>query len=266
MANVNSIIEFVETSSGHPLNKDEGVQYGNAERDIAGATVCWMATPEAITRAGESGHDLLIAHESLYYPYNVQTMDNPPTDWRKWQTNRQRRELLEAHDLTFIRLHGSLDDICIFDDFAALLGFGKPAAADGLVKVYDIEECSIEEMITLVKRRTGMTALRVARMDRLDDGCRHRIRRVGLPWGGLGLFVNVGYQQKLIKLDCDLFIAGESDNYGFRFAQECGIPTIETSHEISENPGLRHFSEMLNSAFPGIQVHFFENPCTWEIL
>ena len=58
------------------------------------------------------------------------------------------------------------------------------------------------------------------------------VSRIGLPWGGLGLFVNVGYQQALVEQGCDLFIAGESDNYGFRFAQECGIPMIETSHEI----------------------------------
>ena len=46
---------------------------------------------------------------------------------------------------------------------------------------------------------------------------------VGLPWGGLGLFVNVGYQQALVARDCDVFIAGESDNLGFRFAVESGV-------------------------------------------
>ncbi|NOY75007.1 MAG: hypothetical protein GXP32_04360 [Kiritimatiellaeota bacterium] len=58
--------------------------------------------------------------------------------------------------------------------------------------------------------------------------------RVGLPWGGLGLFVNVAYQQFLFEHGCDVFIAGESDNMGFRFAEECGIPMIETSHEVNK--------------------------------
>ena len=79
------------------------------------------------------------------------------------------------------------------------------------------------------------------------------MHRVGLPWGGLGLFVNVGYQQRLIEQGCDVFIAGESDNYGFRFAAECGIPMIETSHELSENDGLRRFAEMLSGGFPDVQ-------------
>ena len=63
----------------------------------------------------------------------------------------------------------------------------------------------------------------------------------------------------------DVFIAGESDSYGFRFSQECGIPMIETSHEVSENPGLRRFTDMLAKAFPELGCHFFENPCVWEV-
>jgi putative NIF3 family GTP cyclohydrolase 1 type 2 len=91
------------------------------------------------------------------------------------------------------------------------------------------------------------------------------VHRVGLPWGGLGLFVNVGYQQRLIEQGCDLFIAGEADNYGFRFAAECGIPMIETSHELSENDGLRQFVNTLYGRFPDVQFQFFENECVWEI-
>ena len=82
-----------------------------------------------------------------------------------------------------------------------------------------------------------MPALRVSAARGMDQV----VHRVGLPWGGLGLFVNVGYQQRLIEQGCDVFIAGESDNYGFRFAAECGIPMIETSHELSENDGLQRF-------------------------
>jgi putative NIF3 family GTP cyclohydrolase 1 type 2 len=91
------------------------------------------------------------------------------------------------------------------------------------------------------------------------------VSRIGLPCGGLGLFVNVGYQQSLVAKGCDAFIAGESDNYGFRFAVESGIPMIETSHEVSENPGLRRFVAMLSKAFPVVNFKFHENKCIWQI-
>jgi putative NIF3 family GTP cyclohydrolase 1 type 2 len=267
MPAVSDIIHFIESRSGHPLNRDEGVQHrppgavqSNSEAAVSGVTVAWMATPDALRSAGEHGHELFIGHESLYYPYDVVNATNPPDGWKEWKVNRQRRELLDAGNLTFLRAHGSLDEICIFDDFAALLDLGRPVHANALTKVYEIAPCTVGELVERTKQVFGMPTLRVAAVNGMDQ----IVHRVGLPWGGLGLFVNVGYQQQLVELGCDVFIAGEADDYGFRFAVEAGIPMIETSHEISENPGLRHFAEMLAAEFPGINVAFYENPCVWE--
>jgi putative NIF3 family GTP cyclohydrolase 1 type 2 len=262
MTTIQDIISHVESLTGHPLGREERLFLGEADRDISAATVCWMATPGAIHAAGTKGHDLLIAHESLYYPYDAPDAHRLPPDWESWSTNRQRRELLSAYDLTFLRLHVSADEICIFDDFARVLGFGEPVTAQGLTKVFEIAPCSLGELVERVKMRLGMPAVRVS----VVEGLEQPVHRVGLPWGGLGLFVNVGYQQELIELGCDALIAGESDNYGFRFAQELGIPMIETSHEISENPGLRHFAALLAEAFPEVTLSFHENPVVWQML
>jgi len=141
------------------------------------------------------------------------------------------------------------------------LGLGSPVQASGLAKVYEIEPCPLGELVAQVKQRVGMSALRVS----APQGMAQIVHRVGLPWGGLGLFVNVGYQQQVIELGCDALIAGESDDYGFRFSAECGIPMIETGHEISENPGLEHFSRMLQEHFPQITVGFYECQPSWEM-
>ncbi|MCB0062140.1 MAG: Nif3-like dinuclear metal center hexameric protein [Caldilineaceae bacterium] len=261
MVTIQEITHFVEEQSGHPLNRDEGVHHGSAERSVQRATVCWMATPDAIRAAGARGDDLLIGHESLYYPYDVVNLEKQPPGWEEWPTNQQRRTLLEQYNLTFLRLHGSVDDICILSDFAEQLGLGAPVHEDGLVHIYEIEPCSFAELVARVKAGTGMAGLRVAPAEPMPQ----EIRRIGLPWGGMALFVNVGYMQKLIALGCEALIAGETDNYGFRFPQELGIPMIETSHEISENRGLRHFTAMLAEAFPTVDFHFFENGCVWEM-
>jgi putative NIF3 family GTP cyclohydrolase 1 type 2 len=261
MTTLPDIIRRIEKLSKHRLNKDEGVQHGDANVHVSSATVSWMASPDAIESAGQSGHQVLICHESLYYPYDVVNASQPPLGWKSWRVNRERKERLERYALTCLRIHGAADEICIFDSFAELLGFGKPVIAEGLVKIYEIPECSLDELVRSVKRRMGMSAVRVA------DGrkIKHMVKRVGLPWGGLGLFVNVGYQQRLAELECDVFIAGESDNYGFRFAVESGIPMIETSHELSENPGLRRFTELLAQAFPDVTFRFYENKCVWRV-
>ena len=42
------------------------------------------------------------------------------------QVNAERSRLLTEYGLTHLRLHGSVYETCIFDDFAALLGLGDP--------------------------------------------------------------------------------------------------------------------------------------------
>jgi putative NIF3 family GTP cyclohydrolase 1 type 2 len=271
MTTINDLISHTESLTGHPINRDEGVHFGPAERDVTGVTVCWMATPDAIRAAGEAGHELLIGHESLFFPYDVVNAESSPSGWEEWQVNAQRSRLLAETSLTHLRLHGSVDEICIFDDFAEILGLGEPVYADGFVKIFQMPPRSIRSWAEQVQETMGMNGLRIAGVTDMDQtgmeqaGMDQVVSRIGLPWGGLGLFVNVGYQQKLIEQGCDLFIAGESDNYGFRFAQECGIPMIETSHEICENPGLAHFTEMLAETFPQVDFLFYENPCVWSM-
>ena len=261
MIKVNHIAEYVEKLTGHNLNPDEGVQYGSLGRPIEKVMVCWMATSNALKEAGKSGSDLIIAHESLYYPYNASLREDVPTGWEEWKTNLQRTSLLMEYNLAFMRLHGSLDEICIFDDFAEELGLGQAVETDGLAKVYSIPSCTLQTLVEQIKKRIGIMNVRVS----APGGMEQRVEKVGLPWGGLGLFVNVAYQQKLIDMGCDVFIAGESDEYGFIFSSECGIPMIETSHVISENIGLEHFSRMLSDQFPQIEVKFHRNQCPWRV-
>lgn len=261
MTTITQIIQYVEETSGSPLFRDEGVDLGPTDRPIQNATVCWMATPDAIRYAGERNHDLIIGHESLFYPYDVVNQIDQPEGWQDWPVNRQRRDLLEKHNLTFMRLHGSVDDICILTDFADQLQLGPAVHDTGRVRVYEIDPCSFDQLVERTKQATNMNAVRVAPVDPMPE----KIRRIGLPWGGMGLFVNVGYMQDLIEAGCDAFIAGETDNYGFRFPQEVGIPIIETSHELSENRGLRNFTDLLNDKFPATDFHFYENPCVWEM-
>ncbi len=53
---------YVESLTGHQLNRDEGVQHGDAKRDMTVVTVAWMASPEAIRAARENRSCLMIVH------------------------------------------------------------------------------------------------------------------------------------------------------------------------------------------------------------
>jgi putative NIF3 family GTP cyclohydrolase 1 type 2 len=254
MITTNDIVAYIEELSGHPLNRDEGIQHGSGSDPIGKALVTWMATAPALTQAGATGCQLVLCHESLYFPYDAVVRTDNPRGWEQWPTNRQRRELLERHNLTLLRAHGSLDEICIFDDFAALLNLGSPVEAEGYDKIFEITPQPLHRLIADVATRMGLQAMRVTSPRGMDQ----IVHRVGLPWGGLGLFVNVSYQQQCIAKQCDVLIGGESDSYGLHFANELGIPFIETGHEVSENPGLAHWVLMLEKRFPELEVVFYD--------
>lgn len=261
MATVASIIEATEKMAGHPLRDEEGVLHGPADREVRRATVAWVCSPRAIEAAGRAGHELLISHECPSHPYGAIRNPGAPADWRRWPANVGRFERLDRFGLTLLRIHACADEICILDVFAEQLGLGPAVEVDGNVKVYQIDPVPLAQLVERVKARMGMAALRVA-----DGGDPNRVvHRVGLPWGGVGLFVNVGYQQRLVERGCDVFIAGESDSHGFRFAVESGIAMIETGHEISENPGLARFTELLAEAVPEVSFNFYENSSIWRI-
>lgn len=257
---VRDVIEAAKGLIPGFFGEEEGLRFGNQDNRISGIMVCWMATLEAIKTAYKKKANLIITHESLFYPYEVELKGNAP-DFLIWQVNRNRIEFLAKYGINLIRLHRTLDRICIFDDFAGLLGLPKPSIVeDNLVKIYDINSVTFGKLIEKVKRCTGLKVLRVT------PGKESRvIKRIGLPWGGLGLMANVGYMQSLVFHNCDAFIAGETDNYGFNFAIDSGIEMIETSHEVSENPGLKHFSDMLKEKFHGVPVIFFENKIPWKL-
>ena len=258
---IDDIITYVSDLAGHPLNRDEGVHHGPVGRAVTGATVCWMASPDAIRAAGEHGHELLVCHESLYFPYDVINSPNPPPGWEAWQVNRQRRELLER-----ARPDGASPARVARRDLH-LRRLRRPPGV-GRARLRRYARQGVRDRALPIGRvgRAGQGPDGDARGARQRSaGMDQIVHRVGLPWGGMGLFVNVGYQQRLIEQSCDVFIAGESDNYGFRFAAECGIPMIETSHELSENDGLRRFTDMLAQAFPDVCCRFFENTCAWTM-
>ncbi|MCY4437882.1 MAG: Nif3-like dinuclear metal center hexameric protein [Chloroflexi bacterium] len=244
-----------------PQGGDEGILFGDREQEVGGIQVCWMASLDAIEHAKEAGANLIIAHEDLYFPSWRPPHSTTPVEYLSWRVNQRRIGLLAESGIAVIRAHGMLDRHCIFTAFAERLSLGKPAVDEGpYLKAYDLPPgTTYGALVEHVKSALGMEAVRATPYDPTAT-----VRRAGLPWGGLGLFVNVGYMQSTLKYGCDVFIAGESDNYGMHFALDSGVPMIETSHEVSENPGLAIFAQELQARLPEVPVHYYENQMPWR--
>lgn len=240
------------------LNSDEGLLFGDGEQEVESIQVSWMATLEAIENAHKAGTNLMLVHEALFYPYPFEHKPRPK-EYLSWSVNKKRLELLSRYEIVVIRFHGTLDEICIFDDFARALRLPEATIVEeGLVKLYDIEPITVEAMIEKVKNKLCVNSVRVTQCD-----LNRKVSRIGLPWGGLGLSVNVDYQERLLKHNPDLFIAGEADSYAMHFVIDAGVVMIESSHEVSENIGLRSFSARLKQELKHIPVAFYENRKPW---
>ena len=69
---VGNVYQVIDKMSGHSLNaKEDVITFGTATGTVTKIQVCWMADLAAIQHATGAGADLIIAHESLFFPYLV---------------------------------------------------------------------------------------------------------------------------------------------------------------------------------------------------
>ncbi len=262
--NAHELLKRLTELLAKPLDADEGFRFGDPEAEVRGVLVCWMCDPDAIEAAAKMGANVIVSHEALYFPYDIVdggVLGSKQADFLSWPTNVQRVRMLAKHDMTVIRLHASVDRLVIFDTFAEQLGLGKPVVDEGpYLKLFEVAPISVTQLAANVKERLKLSGIRVAARDP-----NRIVRRVGSTWGGMGLFVNVSYPNLLLPFKPDVLIAGETDNYGFRFVTELGIDVIETSHEVSEHAGLEEFAKRAVKV-AGVPMKYYANPIVWKMM
>ena len=251
------LVSMVDKADVNP--SEDIITFGPKTSHVNKIVVCWMSDVSALDFAAKEGANLMIVHESPFFPYNVNSVGGAP-DHMAWQANHNRIVKMAKNGIHIIRMHMPVDNYCILNEFAAMLGLDKPAVVlrpnmkplD--ISVFDIESCSFQALIDRVKASMNIPSLRVSNGD-----LNRIVNRIGIAWGGLGLFVNVAMVQDLIDLGSEAIIVGETDNYGIRFAIDAGVDVIEAGHEVSENPGLKRFAKDLALMLPELPVVFYEN-------
>ncbi|NOZ28342.1 MAG: hypothetical protein GXP39_09870 [Chloroflexi bacterium] len=238
------------------LGEEEGFRFGSPDAEVTGILIAWMATEEVIRKAHEQGCNLLIVHEDLLFPPGYTRA--APERYLSGVVNTRRLQLLARWEMTVFRAHGTLDRLCILDDFIAALGLPPPVVSEEYWRVCEIPPTTVGELADRIKEQLALPSLRV--VGELEQV----VQRVGLPWGGLGLSLNASFLEGLLRYGVDALIAGETDEYAMWAMRDAGIPLIETSHAVSEEPGLRHVARLLAAHFPQVPVHFQEMGRPWR--
>lgn len=251
---VHEVLKYID--SLEPVrDSEEGIRYGNDREEVSGILVCWMASLDALKKAIKEKCNLVICHESLFFPNNTRA------DAAKgWKSNDQKMRVMDSSKIAVFRAHLSLDRLCIFDDFARILGLEKVVAGEGWHRIFLISETKLGDLAQEVKKKVGLKKIRVV------GKFSHKVSKVGLPWGGLGLSCNITFWEPLVANGANVVIAGEMDEYSMWYAVDSGLDVIETSHAVSENIGIRNFTKRLQDHFPKVKLLFFNNNLAYHYI
>lgn len=245
---------------------DGGFIEGKPNDEVKGILTTWMASPEALSYAADNGLNLIVCHEPLYW---VENEDPPlyrsPGPYRKplnWERhpNNVIKKIVEDANLTVLRIHFGIDRLYIYDAFAEAMGLGKVVAGDVYEKVYELPcKMKLYELVEDIQKKTGLSSIRYVG-DKMKT-----IEKVGNCWGGVGLSSNQYYARSTIQNGADAIICGEMDEFAMFFAQQCGTALIETSHVLSENFGIKLFSDKLAIEFTQVPVKFHEVKLPYQV-
>jgi len=255
------LVGIVEEFLGmdYMLWPDGGYHSGSADTPVRGVLITWMANVAALTEAVRQSCNIVVCHEA---PLFAEKREMPPYRWLtpnvgplepSRHPNSRRRRLIEKHGLTVFVCHYGLDRFGHEKAFADAVGLTRKYCDHGWESVYELARpTTVAALADDIKRR-----LRIEGTIRVAGDLKKRVRRVGNFWGGLGLLSNVYWLRESILHGAEVGICGETDELMMHYAIDAGVPLIETSHQLSEEIGMRYYAGQVKHRFPDLRVVTF---------
>ncbi|MFB3894155.1 MAG: Nif3-like dinuclear metal center hexameric protein [Phycisphaerae bacterium] len=231
-------------------NTVDTVKYGDADKPVSRAAVCWYPALESLKQAVSLGCDVLFTHEPLWWDHW-----DRPLGWQRKEPGLQRLAVLNASGLTVVRLHDTWDNwpgIGIRDSFARGLGFTEFIGQDETRwhAVYSVPPQTLRSLAGHVARKVaplGEDAVSVI-------GDPEKI--VSRPSLGVGCG---GPAEDMIALGSDVLIMCFDGASYWRDRQrlaEQGVGVITLEHGTTEMWGIESLAQYLRETFAGLDVHY----------
>ncbi|MBO9598417.1 MAG: Nif3-like dinuclear metal center hexameric protein [Cohnella sp.] len=229
---------------------------GDPNSTVRAIAVSFSASIDAIGQAVESGANLLITHEGIFYNHHHDPRryeDDPVVQAKRELIARAGMAVCRNHDhwhrvepdgimLGLIRAMGWEASVVRHDATASFLSFpGNP---------------TVNEIAQLMKERLGLPAVRAV------GDLAQRCSRVGIAVGyrGGGEHAIPLFERERL----DLLIVGEGPEWETpeyvkdAVAISRGRALIVLGHRESEVPGMRLLAEWLSAEFPSVPIHYIE--------
>lgn len=245
--------EIAPVESGVP-HDELGFIWGSPEAEVSCVGCVWCLHTQSIQRCAEHGINLIISHEGLWLPGQDSPWYEGP-DKVDIYSNRKRRELLEKHDMVVYRSHSNWD---------ALRDDGVPDTAVAAIRLNGLKTIARQKFFSVHELPAAISVQELkhyveAGLDYPD--CRlfgdpgKRIRRFAFLIGGFG--ENQFHMPQAARdMGAEAIIIGEMSEFIVIACLEMGLPTIETLHSASENPGIKRQAQILAARFPSLSVRY----------
>ena len=259
----NAILQHVVERSPwvDPAATVDTLKYGDGEKTVTKAAVCWYPAIDNLREAARLRCDLMVTHEPLWWDHWGRERQ-----WEGKEPGIERRRVLDEAGLAVIRLHDTWDNwprIGIRDSFARGLGFDKFVGEDSTRwrATYEVPAQTLRSLARHVAEKVrplGEDAVQVIG----DPDMIVTRPSIGVGCGGPA--------EDMIALGSDaLIVCFDGASYWQqreRFAEH-GVGVISLEHGTTEMWGLEAMADYLRQTFAGLDVVYLDrHPRAWHVV
>ncbi|MCM8758741.1 MAG: Nif3-like dinuclear metal center hexameric protein [Candidatus Omnitrophica bacterium] len=235
------------------IPRDDAIVFGDENTEVKGIGVTWSPTIKVLSEAAKLDLNFVITHEFLFWGHSETIWFKSDKDVMKKKPNALRHKILQEKQMTVYNTHKNWDAASgwgMCDAFPKLLGFEKEINRGRFIRVHEIEPMKIKYLAGIIKEKMKIPVVRVA------GDTERKVSKIATAVGGLGQIY--GIAEEPYNLGAEVVVFGEAVDYAIRCCVENNMVAIETSHVLSENPGVKNLAKKIKEKFPQTKVEFLD--------
>ncbi len=252
--NAREVMDLIKKNLGIPWNERtyrDTFKIGDPDTQVTGIATTMMSTFDVIKRAQAAKLNFIISHENTFWTDREDTrtlVDNPLFKIKTDYCNKNGIIIHRWHD----HQHSKVPDQSVVP-LLRMVGIDDPKVGMQ-TGVRTIPETTLGALAALIKKNTGIRAMRVAGDPNM------KVTRISM---------GPGYGYPRMTADVDVVIGGETAECDGAFditsyvrdAAALGIPKgqIVLGHMVSEEQGMLEFANWIRGFVTGVPIQFV--PC-----
>ncbi|MCQ2471232.1 MAG: Nif3-like dinuclear metal center hexameric protein [Clostridia bacterium] len=232
-----------------PTKTCDTIKCGDGEKEVSKIAISMFATPDVVNDAVNWGADMLIVHEPVYYEHMDKNIDS--------FIGEEKKKFLEKSGLTVFRFHDyahAMNPDLIYEGEMKYLGLSGKCVKGKYFAVNNFildNKMTAKEIAKTIQKNLQLKHVRIAGNPDAEG------TKISCCFGTPGHLESELFENDFLLTGeiCEWCIGEMARDYaqlGYNKA------VIVMSHIGSERAGMMLLSEKMKSAFPALQIKYFE--------